>query len=170
MELEPFSTNFWFLVIGAFLVVDLVIAFIVFRRVARRRQQPQQPGHGLDLGVNDPHARLRIEGAPQPGQVTTGATSFQSFTINGKSYNSLDELPPDQRKAYEQAMSVFADKNGDGMPDIFQQAGAQVFDLRGGSATTGSAQRLAELKQMLDQGLITPAEYERKRVEILNQL
>jgi hypothetical protein len=58
--------------------------------------------------------------------------------IDGKTYHSIDEMPPDIRQKYEQAirslgdangnrtpdafesMNVFADKNKDGVPDIFE--------------------------------------------------
>ncbi|MCA1554633.1 MAG: hypothetical protein LC737_09675 [Chloroflexi bacterium] len=43
-----------------------------------------------------------------------------AVVFNGKTYNSVDEMPPDARNGYEQAMSVFADKNQNGVPDIFE--------------------------------------------------
>jgi hypothetical protein len=42
------------------------------------------------------------------------------FDVNGKSYASLDEMPPDVRQAYEQMVGVFTDKNRDGVPDIME--------------------------------------------------
>ena len=60
------------------------------------------------------------------------------IVIDGKTYNSVDEMPEDIRKQYEQAMSslkdeeknqipdafesmnIFADKDRDGIPDAFQ--------------------------------------------------
>jgi hypothetical protein len=40
--------------------------------------------------------------------------------VNGKMYTSVDEMPPEIRQAYEQAMSVLADKNQNGVPDILE--------------------------------------------------
>lgn len=37
----------------------------------------------------------------------------------GKKYHSLEEMPPEARQAYEQAMSLLADRDGNGIPDIF---------------------------------------------------
>lgn len=42
--------------------------------------------------------------------------------FNGKSYSSVDEMPPDVRQAYEQVAGMFADKNHDGIPDILEGA------------------------------------------------
>src|SRR4051794_30944317 len=41
--------------------------------------------------------------------------------FNGQTYNSVDDMPPDARQAYDQAMGVLADKNKDGMPDAYEQ-------------------------------------------------
>jgi hypothetical protein len=40
------------------------------------------------------------------------------INYNGKTYNSLDEMPPEVRAAYQQAMALLADQNGNGMPDF----------------------------------------------------
>src|SRR5690349_16460547 len=43
------------------------------------------------------------------------------ITINGKKYANVDEMPPDVRKQYEQAMqSMMADKDHNGVPDILE--------------------------------------------------
>lgn len=42
------------------------------------------------------------------------------IVFNGKSYNSVDEMPPEAREAYEKIMGIFTDKNQDGMPDLFE--------------------------------------------------
>lgn len=43
-----------------------------------------------------------------------------NIVFNGKSYASLDEMPPEERKVYEQVAGMFADKNQDGVPDVFE--------------------------------------------------
>jgi hypothetical protein len=42
------------------------------------------------------------------------------ISFNGKTYNSLDEMPADQRAAYEQVMSFMKDENNNGIPDMFE--------------------------------------------------
>ena len=66
------------------------------------------------------------------------------IVIDGKTYKSVDEMPEDVRKSYENAMrqigsspnivstsgenlDVFADKNNNGMPDAFEGMVANVF-------------------------------------------
>lgn len=41
------------------------------------------------------------------------------YTVNGREYNSLDEMPPDDRAVMERHMKMLADRNGDGVPDLF---------------------------------------------------
>jgi hypothetical protein len=42
------------------------------------------------------------------------------FSVNGKTYNSLDEMPPEVRAQFETMQNMFADKNQNGMPDILE--------------------------------------------------
>lgn len=46
-------------------------------------------------------------------------TSSTKIIANGTEYNSLDELPPDIRAKYEQAMGTL-DSNQNGVPDFFE--------------------------------------------------
>ena len=46
-------------------------------------------------------------------------TSSAKIIANGTEYNSLDELPPDIRAKYEQAMGTL-DTNRNGVPDFFE--------------------------------------------------
>ncbi len=46
--------------------------------------------------------------------------------FNGNEYASVDEMPPDVRQAYEQAMSTFTDANRNGVPDIFEHGGLTI--------------------------------------------
>jgi hypothetical protein len=43
-----------------------------------------------------------------------------TIVFNGKTYHSIDEMPPEVREAYEQIMSAFVDKKQNGMPDVFE--------------------------------------------------
>jgi hypothetical protein len=47
--------------------------------------------------------------------------SFGRIQVNGKTYSSVDEMPPDVRQQYEQAMqSMMVDRDGNGVPDILE--------------------------------------------------
>ena len=47
------------------------------------------------------------------------------ITVNGREYRSVDDMPPDVRRQYERAMGVLTDKDGNGVPDIFE-GGASI--------------------------------------------
>lgn len=40
--------------------------------------------------------------------------------FNGKEYTRIEDMPPEVRQAYEQAMGLLADKNQNGIPDIME--------------------------------------------------
>jgi hypothetical protein len=51
----------------------------------------------------------------------------QNIVFNGKSYRSLEEMPPEVREAYESVMQIMADQNQNGVPDLFEgRLGAKV--------------------------------------------
>jgi hypothetical protein len=97
------------------------------------------------------------QAGPQMGGQAVGAV-----IVDGQSYTSVDAMPPHVREAYGKAMSVLGDADGDGVPDVLQGL------VQG--QTGGEMQRLIELKRMLDAELITAAEYETKKNEILSDL
>lgn len=43
-----------------------------------------------------------------------------TIIFNGKSYNNLEEMPANERQAYEKMSDLFADKNGNGIPDLLE--------------------------------------------------
>jgi hypothetical protein len=49
--------------------------------------------------------------------IQAGTVTQTTFVVDGKTYYSLDELPPDARQKYEAAMSKM-DANRDGVPDL----------------------------------------------------
>jgi hypothetical protein len=61
-----------------------------------------------------------------------------------------------------------ADTGDSGIPEILE--GIQVIDLRSQRPSEGRVQRLKELKDMLDAGLITAEEYEAKKADILSEM
>jgi len=53
------------------------------------------------------------------GMISNVISSTTKIIADGKEYNSLDELPPDIRAKYEQAMGSL-DSNRNGMPDFLE--------------------------------------------------
>jgi len=45
---------------------------------------------------------------------------MEAISFNGKTYNSLEEMPADQRAAYEQVMAFMKDENNNGIPDLLE--------------------------------------------------
>jgi len=45
---------------------------------------------------------------------------MEIISFNGKTFNSLEEMPADQRAAYEQVMAFMKDENNNGIPDMFE--------------------------------------------------
>ena len=65
------------------------------------------------------------------------------IVIDGKTYNSVDEMPPDVRQKYEQAMKSLKDEKRNGFPDQFEsvsilkdQDGNGIPDIFEGNTTT----------------------------------
>ena len=46
--------------------------------------------------------------------------TYKSITINGQTYSSVEQMPPDVREQYEKAMSMLADVNRNGIPDVLE--------------------------------------------------
>jgi hypothetical protein len=61
------------------------------------------------------------------------------ITVNGKEYRGVEEMPPEVRRQYARAMSMLADKDGNGVPDILE-GGASItsttFDHAGDALIT----------------------------------
>src|SRR5262249_27258510 len=56
--------------------------------------------------------RIASGGAVMPVQMR--------IKVNGQTYNSVEEMPPDVREQYQKAMSSLPDRDGNGVPDIFE--------------------------------------------------
>jgi hypothetical protein len=42
------------------------------------------------------------------------------ITVNGQTYSSADEMPPDVRAKYDRAMAAMADRDNNGIPDVLE--------------------------------------------------
>lgn len=56
---------------------------------------------------------------PQPAPSTSMMTGGMTFVVDGKEYHRIEDLPPEARAKYEQAMGML-DRNRNGMPDILE--------------------------------------------------
>lgn len=43
-----------------------------------------------------------------------------TIIFNGKTYNSIEEMPANERQAFEQMSQMFVDNNGNGIPDFLE--------------------------------------------------
>ena len=45
---------------------------------------------------------------------------MSTIIFNGKTYNSIEDMPAGERQAFEQMSQLFVDKNGNGIPDFLE--------------------------------------------------
>ncbi len=102
------------------------------RGVSSTMNAPSNPMEAL----NNVFADTNNNGMPDvlENQPFINISSGMKFVVDGKTYNSLDHLPPDARARYEQAMGAL-DKNQNGMPDFLEG----MMDPSTQSAQTTSA-------------------------------
>ncbi len=43
--------------------------------------------------------------------------------FNGQTYRSVEDMPPEARRVYTEVMAAFADRDGNGVPDVFETGG-----------------------------------------------
>lgn len=53
---------------------------------------------------------------------TTFTTTTSKIIFQGKTYDSADQLPPEARAKYDEAMSKLQDNNNNGIPDVLENA------------------------------------------------
>jgi hypothetical protein len=64
---------------------------------------------------------------------------MEKIVVNGKTYGSVDEMPPDIRKIYESTMGLLSDKNQNGIPDIFENNSENNINIQNISVQPGKA-------------------------------
>lgn len=88
---------------------------------------------------------LPLEFNGEDGSLTVTSTKF---IVDGKEYNSLEELPPEARARYEQAMDAL-DANRNGLPDFLEgMFGTPPQPSASPAATTTPPQRPASSPPM----------------------
>ena len=145
----------------------VVVAVFLARRLTRL---PAGDDGGWKLG-RQRGWNFDVRAAPPSGD-NSGITPT-TFEFNGQEYSSPDELPAGPRAAYKFAMKgLLSDVNHDGVPDIVNlMGGGKLFKASMGEGPAADAvARAKELEKMRDDGLITEAEYDSKRAEIIEQI
>jgi len=89
-------------------------------------------------------------------------STSMNFVVNGKTFNSIEDLPPEVRARYEKAMGAL-DKNQNGMPDFLEgmiSMPNQTHPVQSPPATTNSISsqfvKSGQDKSMLASSTITP--------------
>jgi hypothetical protein len=77
------------------------------------------------------------------------------IVIDGKVYNSVDEMPEDVRRQYEQALRAFKDQNERGAPDPFENTNMLADNNRNGvpdilENTAGGSLFMNSIKILMD--------------------
>jgi hypothetical protein len=141
--------------------------------VSRIQPTLYQPGMEVQVRYDPKNPdKVTVEGigsrvknrAADAGMMTSG-----TIIHGGQTYTNIDDLPPEARSKYQQAMSALADKDGDGIPDILQGGVGNISqkkDVHGADP----AEKLRVLEQMLNEDLITRQEYDAKKAEILSRI
>lgn len=131
-------------------------------------------GPGMTVAVKvdraDPGRVAIVE--PELTPPIYGQTLAQ-VVVNGQTLSRTEGLPPEARQAVSRAMSLLADADGNGVPDAFEGRPAARASEPSSAPTTSTSdpvKALTDLKAMLDAGLVTPAEYEAKKAEILARM
>jgi hypothetical protein len=80
--------------------------------------------------------------------------------FNGQTYNRVEDMPPEARQAYDQAMGMLADKNQDGKPDAAQWSAGAAPNIFGstefvinGQAVNGLQDLPPETRQQIEQAM-----------------
>lgn len=68
--------------------------------------------------------------------------------FNGRKYNSLEEMPANEREAYENINDIFADKDGNGIPDVFEREVVEDFIQRSGGVVTYKGGTFSTFEEM----------------------
>lgn len=80
-----------------------------------------------------------------------------AITFAGRTYDSVDEMPPDVRQAYERVMAAFADTGQSGMLDIWEME-PQIIQFKPQQSAPNDVGKPKELREKPDPGCSTAEE------------
>lgn len=161
------------IVVFTFVVVFLVCLLLVLawtRKSAENSSNWQNPQDSFKVGSATGGI---LSSLPSVLTGVFGTADVRTRIIfNGQEYSSVADMPEDVRRCYEQAMGgVLADSDRNGIPDLFERGGSGVLHTE---LITRKAddptEKIRQLKEMRDSGLITEQEYESKKAEILARM
>ena len=85
---------------------------------------------------------------------TKAVIKNERYVINGKEYNGIEEVPKDERRQLESTLSLLEDKDGNGMPDVFDKLSQGTTQTTKRAKTefsyTVEGDRAAGLKQLME--------------------
>jgi len=149
-----------FTYLGLALLFLILLLLLRIVRSAERADEPEptsrigSPANLLSMSLNSGGPAARI-------------------VVNGRTYSSPDEMPPEARDQYEFAMrAAIAATTPGGIGDLLKLAGGNHLPSANSDlgAPADPTTRLKQLEEMKNEGLITTDEYETKRAEILESL
>jgi hypothetical protein len=73
---------------------------------------------------------------------------METISFNGKTYNSLEEMPADQRAAYERVMDFMKDENNNGIPDMFEGDVIQKMIAMAGTRVVFNGQEVQSIESL----------------------
>jgi len=98
--------------------------------------------------------RDRLPDILEGGSVTTSIVQLGSVPVfyQGRQYQNLDELPPEARARYEEAMRQL-DKDGNGVPDLLEK----IFGMQASAAGTSMTTSAAPAEPSFSSGSLPPS-------------
>lgn len=99
-----------------FIVIDGKTYNSVSEMPPEVRAKYEQAMRGLQDDDRDGTPDIFEAAMPAPKTVLSGG---MKFVVDGREYNRIEDLPPEARAKYEQAMGAL-DKNQNGMPDFLE--------------------------------------------------
>lgn len=136
-----------------------------------------RPGMILDIRYDpDNPKRVAIAGikAEPVNGIREQTAEIEQVFSEGQLQRSIDDLPELDRARYSQLMSILADEDQDGIPDMLDMAVVPGSNSSGADTPVEegveAVETLRNLKAMLESDLITQTEYDDKKEEILARM
>jgi hypothetical protein len=93
------------------------------------------------------------------GSTGPSVSSKSCITVNGRTYDSVDQMPPEVRAEFQRAMSMLADRDGNGIPDILEGKASEAAGQTSGAAVVQTSTRFTVNGQHYDRWENVPEKY-----------